>query len=56
MIQSDIQYMYELFLPNACAGTFITYGDVIFCQHVTRGEPERLLPSISMVSKDLVPN
>ena len=30
MIQSDIQYQYELFLPNAGAGTFITYNDVIF--------------------------
>jgi hypothetical protein len=45
--------MYELFLPNAGAGTFITSGDVIFCEHVTRGEPERLLPPISMVPKDL---
>jgi len=55
MIQSDIQYQYELFLPNAGAGTFITSGDVIFCEHVTRGEPKRLLPPISMVPKDLAP-
>ena len=55
MAQDDIQYQYELFLPNAGAGTFITSGDVIFCEHVTRGEPERLLPPISMVPKDLAP-
>jgi hypothetical protein len=30
-------------------------GDIIFCKRVTRGEPERLLPPISMVPKDLAP-
>ena len=55
MAQDDAQYQYELFIPNAGAGTFITSGDIIFCEHVTRGEPERLLPPISMVPKDLVP-
>ena len=55
MAQDDAQYQYELFIPNAGAGTFITSGDIIFCEHVTRGEPERLLPPISMVPKDLAP-
>ena len=55
MAQNDAQYQYELFIPNAGAGTFITSGDIIFCEHVTRGEPGRLLPPISMVPKDLVP-
>ncbi len=50
-----VQCQYGLFIPNAGAGTFITSGDIIFCEHVTRGEPERLLPPISMVPKDLAP-
>jgi hypothetical protein len=40
---------YEIFLPHK--NTFITTGDVIFCEHVGRSEPERLLPPITMTTE-----
>ena len=33
---------YELYLPQK--NVFVTSGDVVFCEHVGRSEPERLLP------------
>jgi len=47
MIQNDLQYQYEIYLPSK--NEFITSGDVIFCEHVGRAEPERLLPPISLI-------
>ena len=35
---------YEIYLPHK--NTFVTTGDAIFCEHVGRSEPERLLPPI----------
>ena len=33
---------YELYLPQK--NVFVTSGDVVFCEHTGRSEPERLLP------------
>jgi hypothetical protein len=33
---------YEIYLP--AKDIFVTTGDVVFCEHVGRSEPERLLP------------
>jgi hypothetical protein len=45
----DITIEYEIFLPHK--NKFITTGDAIFCEHVGRSEPERLLPPITEVTK-----
>ena len=42
---------YEIYLPEK--NKFITTGDVLFCEHVGRKEPERLLPPILEIPKDL---
>ena len=39
---NPITITYELYLPSK--NVFITSGDVVFCEHVDRSEPERLLP------------
>ena len=41
---ADLTIRYEIFLPHK--NKFITTGDAIFCEHVGRNEPERLLPPI----------
>jgi hypothetical protein len=45
---NPITYEYELYLPSK--NVFITSGDVIFCEHVGRSEPERLLPPIMEIT------
>ena len=42
--QNPLTYDYEIYLP--AKNLFVTSGDVIFCEHVGRQEPERLLPPI----------
>jgi hypothetical protein len=41
---NPITYDYEIYLPTK--DKFITSGDVMFCEHVDRSEPERLLPPL----------
>ena len=41
---NPITYDYEIYLPTK--DKFITSGDVMFCEHVDRTEPERLLPPL----------
>ena len=41
---SPITIDYEIYLPSK--DVFITSGDVVFCEHVGRKEPERLLPPL----------
>jgi hypothetical protein len=52
--QNPLTYDYEIYLP--ATDVFVTSGDVIFCEHVSRSEPERLLPpftSLSDISRPL---
>ena len=42
--QNPITLTYELYLPSK--NVFITSGDVVFCEHVDRSKPERLLPPV----------
>jgi len=42
---------YEVYLP--AKDKFVTSGDVIFCEHVGRREPERLLPPILSLPESL---
>ena len=39
---------YQLYLPQK--NIFVTSGDVVFCEHTGRSEPERLLPPHLMLS------
>ncbi|NDF27778.1 MAG: transposase, partial [Nitrosopumilaceae archaeon] len=49
--QNPISYDYELYIP--AKNVFITSGDVIFCEHVGRTEPERLLaPKVTLRESD----
>jgi len=45
--QNPITLTYELYLPSK--NVFITSGDVVFCEHVDRSKPERLLPPVLML-------
>ena len=51
--QNPLTYDYEIYLP--AKDVFVTSGDVIFCEHVGRSEPERLLPPLSTLSDISVP-
>ena len=42
--RNPVTYEYEIYIP--AKNLFVTSGDVIFCEHVGRKEPERLLPPI----------
>jgi hypothetical protein len=46
--ENPLTYDYEIYLP--AKDVFVTSGDVIFCEHVGRSEPERLLPPLTMLS------
>ena len=45
---NQITYEYEIYIPSK--NVFVTSGDVIFCEHVGRSEPERLLPPIMEIT------
>jgi len=42
--RNPVTYEYDIYIP--AKNLFVTSGDVIFCEHVGRKEPERLLPPI----------
>jgi hypothetical protein len=44
---------YEIYLP--AKDVFVTSGDVIFCEHVGRQEPERLLPPLLSLPESSTP-
>jgi hypothetical protein len=46
--ENPLIYDYEIYLP--AKDVFVTSGDVIFCEHVGRSEPECLLPPLTMLS------
>ena len=51
MKQSMITHEYEMFLP--LKNKFIQSGSVTFCEHVGRSEPERLLPPVMTIPRDV---